>query len=275
MFHDLKGPVGRVKFINQKQIEMTTGTRELGVGLKADFAWMGFGVIHCKRSMIRSLRASVRQYLKPLTSRLIFVNSRRLRLLKQLCRVTPSWLSGKLAEPVDRFQHLLEIVNGEPRGLELQLVYRHVPYNPTKLSMDPIKDGVGVIWYAPAIPLKGAIVDQMVEMIKGTLEKYSFEQALSITTLSEKCSMGVIPIIYKRPDENQRAHQCFDELWQRGVEIGCHPYRINIAAMRKLTKGQDSTFWHTVAEIKSALDPAGILSPGRYAGMSEESVEAA
>ena len=108
-------------------------------------------------------------------------------------------------------------------------------------------------------------MDQMVEMIKGTLEKYSFEQALSITTLSEKCSMGVIPIIYKRPDENQRAHQCFDELWQRGVEIGCHPYRINIAAMRKLTKGQDSTFWHTVEEIKSALDPAGILSPGRYA----------
>ena len=152
MFHDLKGPVGRVKFINQKQIEMTTGTRELGVGLKADFAWMGFGVIHCKRSMIRSLRASVRQYLKPLTSRLIFVNSRRLRLLKRLCRVTPAWLSSRLAEPVDRFQHLLEIVNGEPRGLELQLVYRHVPYNPTKLSMDPIKDGVGVIWYAPTVP---------------------------------------------------------------------------------------------------------------------------
>ena len=270
MFHDLKGPIGRVKFINQKQIEMTTGTRELGVGLKADFAWMGFGVIHCKRAMIGSLRASVRRSLKPLTSRLIFVNSRRLHLLKQLCRVTPSWLSGKLAEPVDRFQHLLEIVNGEPRGLELQLVYRHVPYNPTKESMDPIRDGVGVIWYAPAIPLKGAIVGQMVEMIQGTLQKYSFEQALSITTLSEKCSMGVIPIIYKRPDEKQRAHQCFHELWQRGVEIGCHPYRINIAAMQELTKSQDSTFWHTVAQIKSALDPDGILSPGRYARVSDE-----
>ena len=179
-------------------------------------------------------------------------------------------MSGKLAEPVDRFQHLLEIVNGEPRGLELQLVYRHVPYNPTKLSMDPIQDGVGVIWYAPAIPLKGAIVDQMIQMVKSTLEKYSFEQALSITTLSEKCAMGVIPIIYKRPDENQRAHQCFDDLWQRGVEIGCHPYRINIAAMQELTKSQDSTFWHTVAQIKSALDPDGILSPGRYARVSDE-----
>jgi FAD/FMN-containing dehydrogenase len=264
LFHDLRGPIGSVKFINQRQVELTIGTRELGVSLKADFAWMGFGVIHCKRSMIRSLRAAVRQALLPHTSRLVFFNEGRLRLLKRVSRLLPSWLNGMLAQPVDRFQHLLEIVNGVPRALELRLAYQYVPFNPDKESLDPARDGVGILWYAPVIPLKSDTVRRMIGMIGETLEKHSFPPAMSITTLSEKCGMGVIPIIYQAPEEKERAHLCFRELWRRGVEIGCHPYRINIAAMPEMTEGRDSTFWAMVADLKAAIDPDGILSPGRY-----------
>ncbi len=264
LFHDLRGPIGSVKFINQRQVEMTIGTRELGVGLKADFAWMGFGVVHCKRSLIRPIRAAIRQALVPHTSRLVFINKHRLKLLKRLSRIMPSWLTGALAGPVERFEHLLEIVNGVPRSLELRLAYLHVPFHPEKETMDPVREGVGIIWYAPVIPLKGETVGRMIAMIKQTLEEHSFGSAMSITTLSEKCGIGVIPIIYKRPEEKDRAHQCFRELWHRGIEIGCHPYRINIAAMPEMTESRDSVFWATVAALQSAMDPHGILSPGRY-----------
>jgi len=265
LFHDLRGPIGSVKFINQRQVEMTIGTRELGVGLKADFAWMGFGVIHCKRSMIRPLRRTVGRALRPLTSRLVFFNERRLTLLKRVSALLPSRLSGILADPVERFQHLLEIVNGVPRGLELRLAYQNVPFNPDKDPLDPVREGVTLLWYAPVIPLKGKTVSRMVAMIRETLEKYSFPPAMSMTTLSEKCGIGVIPVIYQAPGETERAHQCFRELWQRGIEIGCHPYRINIAAMPQMTQGHRSTYWETVANLKAAIDPDGILSPGRYA----------
>lgn len=266
--HDLRGPIGSVKLINQQQVEMTIGTRELGVGINSDFAWMGFGVVHCTRSMVRPIRAVIRRALGPQTARLVFLNNSRLRFLKGVSRILPSCINKMLAEPVERFQHLLEIVDGVPRGLELRLAYRHVPFDPEK-QLDPIREGVALLWYAPVIPLKGETVRRMIAMIGETLEKYSFPTAMSITTLSEKCGMGVIPVIYKPIEEKDRAYECFRELWHRGVELGCHPYRINIAAMPEMTESRDSTYWNTVAQLKSAIDPNGILSPGRYTRTSE------
>ncbi len=263
LFHDLRGPIGSVKFINQRQVEMTIGTRKLGVGLKADFAWMGFGVVHTKRSMIKPIRKSIREALLPHVSRLIFVNRARLNWLKRLSRILPRPLRSLIADPVERFQHLLEIVNGIPRGLELRLAYQHVPWEPDRPVVDPVKDGVGIIWYAPVIPLKKDTIERMTATIDQTLRKYSFEPAMSMTTLSEKCAMGVIPIIYKKPEEKDRAYSCFQELWRRGLDHGCYPYRINIAAMEEMT-GPESVFWKTVSDIKSALDPDNIIAPGRY-----------
>ena len=132
LFHDLRGPIGSVKFINQRQVEIAIGTRKLGVGLKADFAWMGFGVVHTKRSMIKPIRKSIREALLPHVSRLIFVNRARLNWLRRLSRILPRPLRSLIADPVERFQHLLEIVNGIPRGLELRLAYQHVPWEPDR-----------------------------------------------------------------------------------------------------------------------------------------------
>ena len=263
LFHDLRGPIGSVKFINQRQVEMTIGTKKLGVGLKADFAWMGFGVVHTRKAMIGAIRKTIRRGLLPHVSRLIFVNQARLRRLKALSRILPPPVGPLVAGPVDRFQHLLEIVNGIPRGLELRLAYQHVPWDPDRPEIDPVKDGVGILWYAPVIPLKKNTVERMIATIQETLLKYSFEQAMSMTTLSEMCAMGVIPVIYRKPEEKDRAYECFRELWKRGIEHGCYPYRINVGAMEEMT-GADSVFWSTVAGIKAAVDPDGIIAPGRY-----------
>jgi FAD/FMN-containing dehydrogenase len=267
MLADLKGPVGSIKFINRRQVEMMMGTPKLGFGLSPGFDWIGFGVIYCKRSLIRALRSSIKQALRAHTSGLVFINQDRLNRLKALrtvAKLAPSWAANRLVEPLDRFQHVLDIINGVPRGLELGIVYQHVRFDPQRRPVDPVRDGVGIIWYAPVIPLQAEVVEKMIGMVKSTLGKYSFNESLSITTLSESCSMGIIPIIYKRPAEKDKAHQCFNELWQRGAEIGCYPYRINIAAMERLTDTQNSVFWSTVARIKAALDPHGILAPGRY-----------
>jgi len=264
MATDLRGPIGSMKFINQKQLEATMGTTKLGAGLDADFAWIGFGVIHCKHSMARALRREVRRAIGGQVSRLIFMNDRRLKKL----RAVRSWLPGRLGAaldgPIGRFQEILNIINGVPRGLELRLAYQHVPFDPTKQPLDPARDGVGLLWYAPVIPLKRDMVQAMMEMTDRTLSRYGFPQSMSMTTLSEKCGIGVIPVVYKRPEQAEHAYDCFRELWMEGARLGCYPYRINIAAMPELTGTTDSPYWKTVAALKAAVDPNGILAPGRY-----------
>jgi 4-cresol dehydrogenase (hydroxylating) len=163
---------------------------------------------------------------------------------------------------------LLEFVTGIPRGRELNVVYQHV--DPGTLPLDPARDGVGVVWYAPVLPFKIELITRMTAMIMETLRKFGFDEAITVTTFNEVCAIGVIPIVYRRPDERSKAHDCFHELWKLGNQLGCHPYRMNIAAMPEMADAPNSTFWTLAHDIKVAIDPNDILSPGRYSSSARE-----
>jgi FAD/FMN-containing dehydrogenase len=258
----LHGIAGGIKFMNLPQFRLTLDTSELGMGLSSDFAWVAFGVLHCPKSMVQAARAHLRQYLKPYVSQVVFLNEERVRRFGTLARFAPGSMKKKLARQVRQGEDILQIVRGVPRSLELRLVYKHVPIPPGGPS-DPVKEGVGVIWYAPIIPMKREVIRDMVAAIQGALRSHGFPEAISLTTVNERCAMGVIPVIYRRPEGKENAHQCFDRLLQDGKKAGCFPYRINIAAMEQLPE-QGESFWNLAKTIKSAVDPHHILSPGRY-----------
>ncbi|MCF6286961.1 MAG: FAD-linked oxidase, partial [Candidatus Hydrogenedentes bacterium] len=64
-------------------------------------------------------------------------------------------------------------------------------------------------------------------------------------------------------DEAGRAQACYDQATQRLLAHGYIPYRSSLAGMGHLVEPGD-VFWEVTQDIKSALDPAGILAPGRY-----------
>jgi hypothetical protein len=256
------GVAGGIKIMNHAQFQLTLDTRELGMGLSSKFAWVGFGVMHSPAGMVRSARASLRRILKPHVSQIIFLNDERVRRFAALARIAPGKLGKKIARQVQQGRDVLQIVRGVPRALELRLVYQHVPIPPDGLK-DPVKEGVGIIWYAPIIPLKPDIVRGMVGAIQSSLRQYGFPEAISLTTVNERCAMGVIPIIYDRPKDRGRAHDCFQRLLEAGRQIGCFPYRLNIAAMERLSK-EGASFWRLASVLKTAVDPKQMLSSGRY-----------
>lgn len=258
----MHGVAGGIKIMNHAQFQLTLDTKELGMGLSSKFAWVGFGVMHSPAVMVRSARAALRKILKPHVSQLIFLNDGRVRRFATLARIMPGQLGKKIARQVQQGRDVLQIVRGIPRALELRLVYQHVAIPPGGLK-DPIKEGVGVIWYAPIIPLRAEIVRAAVDAIQSGLRKYGFPEAVSLTTVNERCAIGVIPIIYDRPADKDRAHECFRVLLESGRQAGCFPYRINIAAMQTLPEEGES-FWRLAKTIKSAVDPGRIFSPGRY-----------
>jgi 4-cresol dehydrogenase (hydroxylating) flavoprotein subunit len=212
--------------------------------------------------MIGAVRSSLKKILKPHLAQIIFLNEDRIRRFRILARCVPGKMKKKILRQVQQGQDILQIVRGEPRALELRLVYKHVPIQPDGLK-DPVKEGVGVIWYAPIIPLKEAVISQIVPAIQAVLRTYGFPEAISLTTVNERCAMGVIPIIYKRPDDKDNAHRCFDALLQAGRKAGCFPYRLPIHVMESLPQ-EGQTFWNLARTIKAAVDPQHIFSPGRY-----------
>ncbi len=258
----LRGIAGGIKLMNHAQFCLTLDTSELGMGLSREFAWVGFGVLHCRNSMVRAARRALKKILKPHLSQIIFLNENRIRRFNVLAKYMPGTLGKKLARQVKQGRDILQIVRGEPRALELRLVYKYVPIGPGGLK-DPIKEGVGVIWYAPIIPLKESLISQMIVTIQTTLRAYGFPEAISLTTVNDRCAMGVIPIIYKRPEDKDNAHRCFETLMQEGKKAGCFPYRINIAVMETLPQ-QGRSFWHLAETLKAAVDPHHLFSPGRY-----------
>jgi FAD/FMN-containing dehydrogenase len=258
----MHGVAGGIKIMNHAQFQLTLDTKELGMGLSSQFAWVGFGVMHSPAGMVRSARGALKRILKPHVSQVIFLNDARVRRFAALSRIVPGQLGQKIKRQVQQGRDVLQIVRGVPRALELRLVYQHVPIPPGGLK-DPVKEGVGVIWYAPIIPLRPEIVREAVRAIQAALRTYGFPEAVSLTTVNERCAMGVIPIIYDRPADKDRAHECFRLLLESGKQVGCFPYRINIAAMEGLPNEGES-FWRLAKTIKAAVDPDQILSPGRY-----------
>jgi len=75
----------------------------------------------------------------------------------------------------------------------------------------------------------------------------------------------VIDLLYNRqdPEETQRAHDCFAELIDEFAKRGYGLYRTNTEFMEQVA----GTFGEPLREVhktlKNALDPNGILSPGK------------
>jgi 4-cresol dehydrogenase (hydroxylating) len=79
----------------------------------------------------------------------------------------------------------------------------------------------------------------------------------------------VISISYDREvaGEDAQAMRCYEELARRCSEGGFYPYRLGIQSMPRVLG--ESGYKGLIRRLKDAVDPNGILAPGRY----DESVE--
>lgn len=259
----LRGNMGGIKVFNRQQLVSTIGEAAADKYDPQASPWLGVGVFRCCRSLAPAVRRELRRVLRSHVERMFFADEARLLWIERLLPWLPPRWRSLLQGKAQRLKDLMNVAVGIPSELGLGLVYRYVEKG-TKPA-DPIRDGVGMYWFVPILPLKPDLVAAMLAMIEEVLGRYGFPTNISFTTINERCAIAVIPIIYRRPGEAPQAAQCFEELWRRGHTLGCSPYRVNVAAMPELIARGDPTYWRCVAAIKQALDPQDILSPGRYA----------
>jgi hypothetical protein len=245
-------------------------------------AWTGIGALYGSSRSLRVARDAVRDGLRAVDPRPQFFGDRMIARLDWLVRHLPARWTAGLHNKLTRARNLMQVLEGTPTTAALALAYWRAgaPALPTDRPPDPARDGCGLIWYAPVVPMTAAAVVCFVALAREITIRHGFNPLITLTSLSDRAFDGTVPIVFRRDendtgtvtdaDEAMRAQTCYEALTAAGRTVGLLPYRLTIDGMRALTDGPDSTFWRLVGDLKAVVDPHGIMAPGRYAPLQQK-----
>jgi len=232
-------------------------------------AWTVSGALYGSAAQVALARKAVRGALRGTRGQARFVSERSLRLGALAGRLLGASAAGRrLRARVALGASLFEMNRGVPNGRFLAGAYwRRRGGLPAGFpeGADPARDGCGLLWVSPVLPLRGEDLLAVYALAEAQFERFGFDLFATFSMVNERALGGVLTLAYDRddPQEAARARACHDAVFAQLFEAGYIPYRAGNHAMAALDPAGDS-YWRTVAALKGALDPHGILAPGRY-----------
>jgi 4-cresol dehydrogenase (hydroxylating) len=149
------------------------------------------------------------------------------------------------------FQAAINSNSGRPAGGELRML--------------EWRRGHGAIWMTPGTPMDGAMANEFQRRCRAAVADFGLEYMASFVC-GWRFARGIHAILYDRndPGETERADRCYramcDIFRSAGVFVGRAP-----TAYQAIHQQQRSPeIVAACAAIKRALDPNGIIAPGRY-----------
>ncbi|TQV76233.1 FAD-binding oxidoreductase [Denitrobaculum tricleocarpae] len=230
--------------------------------------WFGVGALYGTKETVPAMRRRVKKTLGPRSKGLLFFSKSRLGLLQALMSLVPGTLGQVMQERLRTLDETLDILLGRPRETALKLAYWKSGGVPSARDpdepLDPARDGCGIMWYAPLVPMTARSVRSYVDMITEICPKFGINPLITLTTISERCFDSTVPILFDLQTEGEQAQACYRALFEEGQRRGFLPYRMNLKSMGLYVDRENSVYWRTVERVKQALDPNQLFSPGRY-----------
>ncbi len=199
--------------------------------------------------------------------RVLVVGYGHLALARQASRLlAPLGFGAALRKLLDDLEPHVGLLKGVPTSLPLRGALWGVDRDDDD-PVDPLEAQAGLIWMAPVLPIDGAHAAAVRGIAEPLLAAHGFDFMITFTLLNERAMVAVMNIAYDHADASQgvRAKACYQEVVSALMNAGYPPYRASIGGMPMLWQEGDA-FWETARKIKQALDPQGILAPGRYVG---------
>jgi 4-cresol dehydrogenase (hydroxylating) flavoprotein subunit len=220
-------------------------------------AWTGFGTLYGSKRVVAAASKDFRAALSTSASRWLLVTPQRARRIERLARWIPGAAGRQLSSTAQTLQGAMALARGEPNETALPLAYWRNPKAPTADALDPGRDGCGLIWYAPIVPI--------VNMAQEVVRAHRMEPLITLTSNGERVFEGTTPLLFDRSDSaaTARAKACYEALFTAGLKVGCAPYRFPSDAYT-LPAAQQSTSLEFSRRLKQAIDPERLISPGRY-----------
>ena len=126
---------------------------------------------------------------------------------------------------------------------------------------------------APWRPSKGSDVQAVADIAETGLLAHGFEPLISVSMINERSTISTISLTYDRevPGEDERAVACYRDVTGQLLERGYPPYRANTSSMD--VAGLSGPYGDAIRALKRALDPNGILAPGRIRVTRDDTVD--
>jgi 4-cresol dehydrogenase (hydroxylating) flavoprotein subunit len=258
-----------VSALRQYPWEETGGATPLSGAVMADLrkelkigAWNGSGALYGTKRQVKEARRLVKKALRGKVQRLQFLDDRTLRLATMFAKPY-QWFSGwNLERTLAVLKPVYGLMKGIPTEHPLSSTYWRKPFGPPP-AMDPDRDGCGLLWCSPVAPNDGAAASRLTELVSKLVLDSGFEPAISLTMISGRALACIVSLAYDReiPGEDEKAMACCRRLVEVLAEHGYHSYRLAVGMMSAM---QGGAYGDLLDGIKTAVDPRGILSPGRY-----------
>lgn len=229
--------------------------------------WAMLGGIYAPPELRAGTKEIIRKELQPFAQRVLFLGRKQIRLLDKILKIFPI---QALARTASSMSEALNILEGRPSRVALRLAYLKNRTHPiSQPPLSPDREGCGLIWFSPLLPMEPAMARDFAQSMTQVCISQGIEPLITLTGISERCFDATIPLVFDASSETERkkARQCYDALVSAAREFGIFPYRLDIESMRKYYDGTDGVSLRMAAALKNAIDPDGILSPGRYQSM--------
>jgi len=219
-------------------------------------AWTCVGALYGYQSDVKNKKKRIQKALKGIASVKFFTDSK----ITQIDKLINSSLMLRfkslnfLRNSFASIKALHGITRGQPSFLPSQNIFWRVHQI----------ENLGLIWHAPVIPATAKDCAALLQVARQIYTTHRFEMPLTLTLIDAKHMTAVFNISYDKtnPEETLRAHAAYRALSQATNRLRYFPYRCGLASSAVIHYNDSQ--YRCLQAIKSALDPQGIMAPGRY-----------
>lgn len=224
--------------------------------------------LYCPEDLIPAIKKHLMQEFN-YSPKTYFFTSKSLKRLQFWLSFVPA--SGFKAT-LKTIEKALQVLQGVPSEVALPLAYIKNPNPKPESGLHPDHDGCGELWYNPIVPMESGLVEEFCSKVVETMSAFGFEPMITLTGVTQRYFASNIPIIFNRADEKQvlASRQCLDRLMDLAQSLKIAPDRIDIVTMKEIYEKAEGPVFTLAQQIKRAIDPKNIFSPGRYMKVLED-----
>lgn len=174
------------------------------------------------------------------------------------------WFGSSL-DLIKLFPGLIDLHEGKPVETVVRRGYfRYGRKRPTK-DIHAGRDELGILWSVPVLPFHGREVVLFSKECERLFAKFGFDFYMTTMIFNARSVCPLMAILYERRDEDacRRAEGLYAAILELSHERGYQHFRAGINGWDHLYRCNPQ-LKEIHQKIKAALDPKGILAPGRY-----------